>query len=137
MQQPACHAGCLFSYRVRVPITTDLLARLKSLDDLHELVHELGYTPASDELTAAARARLGLAGDGPGVTRAAIVARHGAFVVYGATFARPGRHEVVQAVERLARATPGERNLLFALDAQGTTLTAAAVAPSVTGFRAR
>ncbi len=118
-------------------ITADLLTRIRTLDDLHELVKALGFAPTSDELGPAARERLGLAGDGPGVTRAAIVARHGPFVVYGAVLARAGRPQVTHAVERLARATPGERNMLLALDAAGTTLAAAAVTPSVSGFRAR
>jgi hypothetical protein len=137
MQWPAYHAGHRSSYRVRVAITTDLLARIRTLDDLHELVAALGFAPVSDELGAAARERLGLAGEGAGITRAAIVARRGPFVVYGAILARAGRSQVAQAAERLARATPGERNLLFALDAGGATLAAAAVAPSLTGFRAR
>ena len=118
-------------------ITADLLARTRTLDDLHELVAELGFAPVSDELGPAARARLGLGGDGPGVSRAAIVARRGPFIVYGAILNHAGRPQIAQAVERLARATPGERNLLLAIDAGGTTLAAATVAPSLTGFRAR
>ncbi|MFI5207078.1 MAG: Eco57I restriction-modification methylase domain-containing protein [Gemmatimonadales bacterium] len=118
-------------------ITPDLLARMRTLDDLHELVAALGFSPVGDELGPVAREQLGFAGDGLGVSRAAIVARHGPFVVYGAVLARAGRPEVAHAVERLARAIPGERNLLLALDTGGTTLAAAAVAPSVTGFRAR
>ena len=69
---------------MRVAITADLLTRIRTLDDLHELVKALGFAPAGDELGSAARERLGFAGDGPGVMRAAIVARHGPFVVYGA-----------------------------------------------------
>jgi hypothetical protein len=137
MQWPAYHAGHSSSYHVRVAITTDLLARIRSLDDLHELVAALGYAPAGDELGPAARQRLGLAADGLGVQRAAVLARRGPWVVYGAVFARAARSEVALAAERLARATPGERNLLLALDAAGRLLAAAAVAPSVTGFRAR
>src|SRR5438105_573313 len=104
--------GLRFSYHARVPVTTDLLSRISCLDDLHELVSELGYTPAGDELNPAARDRLGLGGDGLGVRRAAIVGRRGPFVLYGALFDDLARHRVAQAAERLARATAGERSVL-------------------------
>jgi hypothetical protein len=121
-----------------VPVTTDLLARIRCLDDLHELVAELGYTPGGDELSAPARARLGLGAEALGVRRAAIVGRRGPFVLYGAIFADVARHRVALATERLARATAGERNLLLAIGPdQPATLAVAAVAPAVTGFRAR
>ncbi len=121
-----------------MPITTDLLARVRSLDDLHELVAELGYTPGGDELSSAARSRLGLGADGLGVRRAAIVGRRGPFVVYGAIVEDASRHRIALVTERLARATAGERNLLIAIEA-GTApaLSVAAVAPTITGFRAR
>ena len=121
-----------------MPITTDLLARLRSLDDLHELVAELGYTPGGDELSSAARSRLGLGADGLGVRRAAIVGHRGPFVVYGAIVEDAARHRIAQATERLARATAGERNLLFAIEAGAApALSVAAVVPAMTGFRAR
>ena len=41
------------------------------------------------------------------------------------------------AAERLARATPGERNLLLVLDSPATTLAVAALAPHNGGFRPR
>jgi Eco57I restriction-modification methylase len=50
---------------------------------------------------------------------------------------RPGRSEVAAAVERLARATPGERSLLMALDLSAATLAVAAVAPQGGGLRPR
>jgi len=118
-------------------VTTELLARLSSLDDLLELSAALGYAPDGDELNAGARARLGLDGPALGTRRAAIVGRRGSFVVYGLAAERPGRQEVAAAVERLARATPGERSLLLALDLPATTLAVAAVAPHDGGFRAR
>ena len=135
MRWPGYQPGHHSSYHARVAITADLLSRIRTLDDLHELVVALGYPPVSDELSEAARERLGLSGPGLGVLRAAIVARRGPFVIYGAVLDRASRGEVAQAAERLARATPGERNMLFVLG-RGT-LAAAAVAPSVTGFRAR
>lgn len=121
-----------------MPVTTDLLARIRCLDDLHELVAELGYTPGGDELSGAARARLGLGSDALGVRRAAIVGRRGPFVLYGAMVDDIARHRVAQAAERLARATAGERNLLLAIGPGPLpTLAVATVAPALAGFRAR
>ena len=118
-------------------IAPQLLARLASLDDLLELVAALGYTPGGDELNPAARARLGLDGAGLATRRAAIVGHHAAFIVYGLVADTPTRAHVAAAAERLARATPGERNLLLVLDTQATTLAVAAVAPRNGGLAAR
>ncbi len=118
-------------------VTPELLARLTSLDDLLEVVAELGYAPGGDELNAGARSRLGLDAPVLGTRRAAIVGRRGSFVVYGLQAERPGRAEVAAAVERLARTTPGERDLLLALDLPATMLAVAAVAPRDDGFRPR
>ena len=118
-------------------ITAALLSRLSSLDDLLEVAAELGYAPGGDELNPAARSRLGFDGPALGTRRAAIVGRHSSFVVYGLVAERPGRGEVATAVERLARATPGERNLLLALDLPATTLAVAAVAPHGDGLKPR
>jgi hypothetical protein len=119
-----------------VAVTPQLLARLTSLDDLLEMAVELGYTPAMEELSAPARRHLGL-GDAQAVSRAGILARHGPFRVYGAVLADASRSAVAGACERLARATPGERNLLFALPTDRSTLAIAVAGPSLTGPRAR
>jgi hypothetical protein len=134
---PGYQPGHRRSYHGRVAVTPELLARLHTLDDLHELVAALGYAPAGDELGSAALERLGLAGDTLGVRRAAVLARRGSWVVYGAVLAGGERQAVAQAAERLARATPGERNMLFALHPGARLLAAATVAPAVAGFRAR
>ena len=118
-------------------IAPQLLARLASLDDLLELAAALGYAPGGDELNAAARARLGLDGAGLATRRAAIVGRHASFTLYGMVADTPTRGQVAAAAERLARATPGERNLLLVLDTQATTLAVAAVAPRNGGIAAR
>jgi len=120
-----------------VAIAPQLLARLASLDDLLELAAALGYTPGGDELNAAARARLGLDGAGLATRRAAIVGRHASFIVYGLVADTPTRSQVAAATERLARATPGDHNLLLVLDTRATTLAVAAVAPRNGGIAAR
>ena len=76
-------------------VTPELLARLKSLDDLHEFVAALGYAPCSEELNALARERLGLGG-ALGTRRAAIVGRHGPFLIYGAVLDSATRSQVAQ-----------------------------------------
>lgn len=118
-------------------VTPQLLSRLRTLDDLHELVAALGYSPCSEELNPVARERLGLGGSGLGTRRAAIVGRHGPFLIYGAVLESATRSRVAQAMERLGRATPGERNILIALDAPATTLAVSALAPRNGGFHAR
>jgi hypothetical protein len=100
-------------------------------------VAALGYTPGGDELNPAARSRLGLDGTGLGVTRAAIVARRASFTVYGLLARTPTRPQVAAAVERLARATPGDRSLLLVLDSPPTTLAVAALGPGNGGLVAR
>ncbi len=136
MQRPGYQPGRCSSYRGRVAITPALLARIRALDDLLELAAALGYEPHGEDLSPAARERLGL-GDGVGVRRAAIVGRRGSFVLYGAMLADPARARVAHAVERLARATPGERNLLFALGESAEALVVAAMGPGRNGRRAR
>ncbi len=117
-------------------VTAQLLAGLRSLDDLLELAAALGYAPGGDELNAAARARLGLDG-GLGVRRAAIVGRHGAYSLYGLLAESPTPGEVAAAAARLARATPGEHGLLVVLDSAATTLALAAAVPRDGGLAAR
>src|SRR5437868_8167737 len=137
MRWPGYCPAIVLSYRGRVPITTDLLARIRCLDDLHELVAELGYTPGCDELSGRARERMGLAADGLGIRRAAVVGRRGPFIIYGALFDTAARASVAQAAERLAKATTGERNLLLALGRRDATLAVATVTPGPSGSRAR
>jgi len=120
-----------------VAITTDLLARLRSLDDLIELVRALGYTAGTDELSPAARARLGLGGIGLDIRRAAILGRHENLVVYGVVMHQASRALVGLATERLSRATSGERFLLLVLDEHDHTLVAAMAPTAPTGLRAR
>ena len=120
-----------------MPITPALLTRLHSLDDLHELVQELGYQPGGEELSARARARMGLGAEGLGVTRAAIIGRHHQFIVYGALLREPSRSHVALAAEKIARAMRGERQLLIVLGQSGATLSVASALPEESGFRAR
>ena len=118
-------------------ISPRLLSRLASLDDLLELTAALGYEPGGDELNAVARSRLGLACPALGARRAAVIGRRGAFTIYGVVADAPTRSQVAAAAERLARATPGDHNLLFVLDAPATTLAAATVVPRNGGLAAR
>lgn len=118
-------------------VTPQLLSRLHVLDDLLELVAALGFAVHSEELNEHARQRLGLGGLGLGVRRAAILGRHGSFIVYGAVLEAAARDQVALAAERLGRATLGERNMVLALDAAGTLLAVAALAPAREGFEAR
>ena len=118
-------------------IPPQLLARLASLDDLLELASVLGYTGGGDELSGEARARLGLDGAGLATRRAAIVGRQGSFTLYGLVADTPTRSQVAAAAERLARATPGDHNLLLVLDTPATTLAVATVAPRNGGIAAR
>jgi hypothetical protein len=120
-----------------VAVTPQLLARLTALDDLLELASELGFAPGGDELNRAARSRLGLDSPGLGTRRAAIVGRRASFIVYGLVAEHPSRQHVAAAAERLARATPGDRNLLLVLDTPASTLAVAALAPRNGGFTAR
>ncbi len=121
----------------RLGVTPQLLARLSSLEDLLELAAELGYACGGDELNAEARERLGLSASALGTRRAAIVGRRASFVLYGLIAEHPGKAEVAAAAERLARSTPGDRNLLLVLDSPATTLSVAALAPHDGGFRVR
>jgi hypothetical protein len=118
-----------------VPVTRELLRRLRSLDDLLELVSALGYEPQTDELNAEAQRRLGLAVPALGLRRSAIVGRAGALAVYGLLADDPSRSAIAAAMGRLAQATAGQQNLLFALDGAATTLVVA-TAPAIEGPRA-
>src|SRR5258705_8194748 len=100
MLWPGYCPAFVFSFRGHVPVTIDLLARIRCLDDLHELVAELGYTPGCDELSGLARERMGLGADGLGIRRVAVVGRRGPFIIYGAVFDHAARASVAQAAER-------------------------------------
>lgn len=137
MRWPGYCPAIIASYHVRVPVTTELLARIRCLDDLHELVAELGYTPGCDELNSTARQRMGLGAEGLGIRRAAVVGRSGSFIIYGALFDDAARGRVAMAAERLARATGGERHLLLALCRRNATLAVATATSAQSGIRAR
>jgi hypothetical protein len=119
----------------RVPVTRELLCRLRSLDDLLELTSALGYAPQADELNVEAQQRLGLAVPALGIRRSAIVGRAGSLAVYGVLADDPSRSAVAAATGRLAQATAGQQHLLLALDAAATTLVVA-TAPGAEGTRA-
>lgn len=116
-------------------VTCELLARLRSLDDLVEFAAELGYAPHSEELNAAARRRLGLEAAALGIRRAAIVARAGTLVVYGIVADTPKPGPLAAAAARLAQATAGAQHLLLALGSAADMLVCA-VAPNGDGPRA-
>jgi hypothetical protein len=117
-----------------MPVTRQLLTRLKSLDDLIELAAELGYAPHAEELNVAAQRRLGLDSTALGTRRAAIVGRAGAVSVYGIVAGDTGPGAVAAGTARLARATAGSQHLLLALDTEASTLVCAA-APAGDGDR--
>jgi len=116
-------------------VTRELLARLRSLDDLVEFAAELGYAPHTEELNLEARRRLGLGVPALGVRRAAIVARAGTLAVYGIVADAPTMGPLAAAAARLAHATAGTQHLILALDAPAATLVCA-VAPNGDGPRA-
>ncbi len=118
-----------------MPVTTALLSRLRSLDDLTELTREIGFRAAPADLGVEARERLGIGGL-PGIRRAAVLARHGHFLVYGITARSVARDAVAAAAERLARRS-SDRFLLFALDDAATTLALACPVPSAHGVHGR
>lgn len=109
-----------------MPVTRELLARLRTLDDLLEFVAALGYAPCADELNAEAQRRLGLTAPGLGIRRAAVLGRADTLAVYGLVADHPVRGPLAVAVERLARTTAGGQHLLLALDSGATTLACAA-----------
>ena len=133
MSCPILHADPILVGRV--PVTRELLCRLRSLDDLLELTSALGYAPQSDELNGEAQRRLGLAVPALGIRRSAIVGRAGSLAVYGVLADDPSRGAVAAATGRLAQATAGHQHLLLALDAAATTLVVA-MAPGAEGARA-
>jgi hypothetical protein len=106
----------------RVPVTRELLSRLRALDDLLELTSALGYAPQADELNGEAQRRLGLAVPALGTRRSAIIGRAGSLAVYGVQADTPSRSAVAAATGRLAQATAGQQHLLLVLDAAATTL---------------
>lgn len=105
-----------------MPTTRDLLARMRGLEDLLEVVGALGYAPRGEDLNRDAWSRLGLGAPQLGVRRAAVLARHGTLTVYGLVAASPARDVIRETAGRLARATAGTQALLLALDAAMTTL---------------
>jgi hypothetical protein len=109
-------------------VTRELLARLRSLDDLVEFAAELGYAPQPEELNAEARRRLGLEGAALGTRRAAILARAGTLAVYGIVADAPAAGPIAAAAARLAQATAGTQHLLLALDQAASTLVCAVAA---------
>jgi hypothetical protein len=111
-----------------MPVTRQLLARLRNLDDLIELAAELGYQPQACELNPLAQRRLGLDVGALGTRRAAIVGRAGSLALYGILAADPSRRAVADCASRLAQATAGAPHLLIALDTEGTTLVCAGAA---------
>lgn len=120
-----------------MPVTTALLSRLRSLDDLADLIRALGFAPVFEELPPASRAPLGLGPPENGVTAAAIVGRHGGLRLYGVTLREPSRAHVADVCERLARAAPGQQQLLLVLGTPPDVLAVAAAVPAASGLRAR
>ena len=112
-----------------MPVTRQLLTRLRSLDDLIELAAELGYAPHAQELNGSAQRRLGLDVPALGTRRAAIVGRAGGVSVYGIVAGDTGPGPVAAGATRLARATAGDQHLLLALDTAATTLVCATARP--------
>lgn len=106
-------------------VTTDLLSRLRSLDDLVELTAALGYPSAAEELNYLTRDRIGL----HAASRAAILGRRDTLTVYGALVGEASRATVAASCTRLARATVGEHPLLLALDPEHRVLAVAAPLP--------
>lgn len=86
------------------------LARTERIDDLRELFRALGYDAAWDPVPPGPW--LGEAAEAAGVTRAALVARHGAFRVFALAAADPDR-AARAAARRLA--SGAERGLACAL----------------------
>ena len=108
-------------------ITIAHLQGIASLDDLIGFVAALGYAPAGHELNETARERLGLTA-AVGARAAAIVGRHGPFRVYGVHLEQATRARVASVVECIAKAAPGEQQLVLALEPR-RTLAVAALAP--------
>lgn len=106
-------------------VTTELLGRLRSLDDLIELAAALGYRPSACEINPLAQQRLGL----HGVLRAALLARRDTLTIYGAVTRDASRTTVGTMCARLARATLGEHPLLLALDPAARSLAVATPVP--------
>jgi len=118
-----------------VPVSISLLGRLRSLDDLVEMVGALGYRAAPADLGIEARRRLGIA-DPPFVQRAAVLGRHGHYRVYGLLLPSATREAVAATVERLARHSD-DRFLLLALESGGGTLALGCPVAASRGVRGR
>lgn len=104
-----------------MPVTTELLSRLRSLDDLVEVAGALRYAARIEELPSAARRRLGLP---DAVSRAAIVGTHAQLTLYGLHYAG-SRADLAQAVESLNRHTRAAPFIVLALSAREPALTIA------------
>ncbi len=111
-------------------VTPELLARTSSLDDLVELVRELGFDARTEELGIAARTRLGL---GSAVRRGAVVGRHGSLRLFGISCAGATPPFVARTAETLARAGQGAGILLLALDSGRPILAVACAVPGGAG----
>ncbi|HEY6854218.1 MAG TPA: N-6 DNA methylase, partial [Gemmatimonadales bacterium] len=88
----------------------ETLARTEQIDDLRELFRVLGYDAAWEPVPPGPW--LGTAADAAGITAAALVARHGAFRVFGLA-ARDAEQAARLAAQRLA--THAERGLACVL----------------------
>jgi len=95
----------------------------------------LGFQAAPSDLGMEARRRLGVA-DTPGVRRAAVIARHGHFHVYGLVLRPATREAVAATVERLARHSD-DRFLLLALEEGGESLSLGCPVAASQGLRGR
>ncbi len=97
------------------------LARTERIDDLRELFRALGYNAAWDPVPPGPW--LGTAADSAGVTRAAVVARHGVFRIFALAASDPDA-AADAAARRLAADT--ERGIACALDGEAGRLVCAA-----------
>ena len=91
-------------------VLRETLARTEQIDDLRELFRVLGYDAAWEPVPPGPW--LGTAADAAGITAAALVARHGAFRVFGLA-ARDAEQAARLAAQRLA--THAERGLACVL----------------------
>ncbi len=113
-------------------VLRDILARTEQIDDLRELFRVLGYDAAWEPVPPGPW--LGDAATEAGVTRAALVARHGAFRVFGLTARDPERAARL-AAHRLA--TRAERGLACVLGDAPARLVLGAWRATATGLALR
>lgn len=100
----------------------DILARTRQIDDLRDLFRVLGYEPACEDVPAAAW--LGEAASvAAGVTRAALIARYGAFRVFAVEASHP--EDAARATARRL-AAGAERGLACAFGGEPLRLICAA-----------